>query len=134
MDELPDKLINLEVLRINRDVTKICRCYDRGFVVDTQNGMVTCNKCGAWVDPFEAITELARHRERIKDENRRLLEERKQIVNYKPHMLTFRNLEKHYRNKEMLPVCPHCHRGFYFEEITSWTNREYEERRRKVGD
>lgn len=131
MDQLPDKVINLEVLRINHNIDKRCKCQDRNFVVDSENREVTCGKCGARLDPFDSLAELARSRERITNENRRLLEERKQIINYKPHMLVFRGLEKEYRGKKMIPYCPHCHRGFFFEEISGWTNREMEERRRQ---
>lgn len=131
MSELPDKIIDLEVLRINRNIGKRCKCENRNFVVDTDNREITCGKCGAWVDPYEAIYELARTRERMVDETKRLLEQRKQIINYKPHLLVFRNLESHYRSKEMLPCCPECGKAFYFEHITSWTNRRMEEMRRE---
>jgi hypothetical protein len=135
-DKLPEKIIKIETLRINRDIYKRCRCayWERKYEVDPQNREVTCKKCGSRVDPFDAIYDMAKHYERLEEEVQRLLEQRKEIINYKPHMIVFRNLESNYRGKKMLPSCPHCHRGFFFEEIVNWTNREIEERRRLLDE
>ncbi|WHH59147.1 hypothetical protein [Petroclostridium sp. X23] len=131
-DQLPDKIIELDILRINRNIDKKCKCnrWERKFTVDTTNKKVYCN-CGAEVDPYEALEDLARNRERIVEENKRLYEQRKQIIDYKPWLLVFRDLESQYRSKMMLPACPHCGRGFFFEELRSWTNRQLEIKRRE---
>ena len=133
-DELPEKIIKIETLRINRDIYKRCRCSltERRYVVDPQNREVTCKNCGSRVDPFDAIYDITRYYERLEEEAQSLLDQRKQIINYKPHMIVFRDLERQYRGKKMLPCCPHCHRGFYFEELAAWTNRKIEDRRRQL--
>jgi len=129
-NELPDKVISLEVLRINRNIGKRCKCKDPKYVVDTDNREINCSKCGARVDAYDAMYYLARHYERLQGEINGLLEQRKQIANYKPWLLVFRDLESHYRGKEMLPCCPECGKAFYFEHITGWSNRKMEELRR----
>jgi len=136
MDKLPDKVIELEVLRINRNIDKKCRCYNRTFVVDPTNKIILCGECGARVDPYEAIYDLAYNRERMVEENRRLLEQRKQIESYKPFLVVIKELEKKYRNKnELLPCCPHCHRGIYLKELLAEsTSKQFEDRRRKKED
>lgn len=128
--ELPDKVYYIETIRINRNMDKRCKCTDRTFVVDPHNRSVYCGKCGAWIEPYEAIEEIATYYERLNDEVERLLEQRRQIMNYKPWLLIFRQLEKAYRSKKMLPCCPNCNQAFYFEEIKCWTNRKMEELRR----
>ncbi len=132
MDELPENVVSLEVLRINRNIDKRCKCDKPDYVVDKQNREVCCGKCGSRVDPFDAIYDLARNWERVEEDTKRLLEQRKQIANYKPHMVVFRKLEQHYRgNKDMLPCCPHCDRGFHFEELTHWRDAEFEKKLRE---
>jgi len=129
-DTLPDKIVHIDVLRINHAVGKRCKCKVRGFVVDEENKEVTCNKCGARVDPFEAMADLATHYDKLGKQVDELYAQRKQLSEYKPHLLVVRELEKRYRGKTELPTCPHCRRGFYIEEITHWTNRRFEEHRR----
>ena len=134
-DKLPDKIIDLEILRINRNIDKQCKCnrWERNFTVDTTNKKVYCS-CGAEVDPYDAIYDIAYRRDRLNEEVKRLLEQRKEIVEYKPWLLVFRDLESRYRTKRMLPACPHCGRGFYFEEIRCWVNRRLEDLRRGKED
>lgn len=134
MDELPDKVVRLEVLRINRNIGKRCKCEEPNYVVDTDNREVNCDQCGSRIDPYDAIYGLAHHYERLQEEVQGLLRQRREIANYKPHLIVFRNLESHYRSKEMLPCCPECRKAFYFEHITSWTNRRMEELRRKCDE
>ncbi|MDP5274330.1 hypothetical protein Q5Y73_09430, partial [Chengkuizengella sp. 2205SS18-9] len=58
-----------------------------------------------------------------------LLEQRKQIENYKPHMVVFKELERSYRKRHgerMIPTCPNCSRGFRFEELSGWVNERFE--------
>lgn len=130
-DKLPDKVIDLKVLRINRNIGKRCKCLDKTFVVDPDNREVHCSKCGSKVDPFDAMYYLAANHEQLMDEVKRLLEQRREILNYKPWLLEVRELERRYRGKKMLPCCPHCGRGFYLNELTHWRSREYEEQIRR---
>ncbi len=131
MDKLPDKVVHIESLRINRNIDKRCKCEDRTFVIDFNNNSVHCHDCGAWVDPFVAIRELALHYERLDNEQDALFEQRRQIMNYKPHLIVIRKLEEQYRGKQMIPCCPHCKEGFFLEELSSWTNRQMEILRRE---
>ncbi|QDX93172.1 hypothetical protein EEL30_13165 [Brevibacillus laterosporus] len=112
MNQLPGKIVDIDVLRINRNSNKRCQCTEKTFVIDPQNRAINCGRCGAPVDPYEAMYYLATEQEQLRDQVLNLLEQRKQIVNYKPHMLAFRDLERQSRGKKMLPTCPHCHRGF----------------------
>ena len=132
MDKLPDNIISLKTIRLNHGKTKKCTCRNRVFEVDYQNKEVTCGYCGEVVDPFEAILEIARRREHFKEEIDSLLEQRKQILNWKPHLLAVRELERIYRGGDMLPCCPHCGRGIEAKELTkAFTNRKMELERRK---
>ena len=131
MNDLPDKVVQLEVLRIKRNMGKRCKCEKPNYILDTDNREVTCGKCRSRIDAFDALYSLAHDWERVENDTRSLLEQRKEIVNYKPWLLVFRKLESSYRGKEMLPCCPECGKAFYFEQISGWTNRRMEELRRK---
>lgn len=129
-EELPDKVVDIDVLRINRNISKRCQCQDKRFVVDPQNRAVHCGTCGAWVDPYDAIYHLATKKERMIEQVTSLLEQRREISRYKPHLVVIKQLERQYRGKKMLPTCPHCHEAFYLEELTFWTNAELVKRKR----
>ena len=129
-EKLPDKIIPISTLRIIRDKNKKCTCRNRKFYIDTQNREITCQECGAVIDPYDALLDIANHYERIEEEVNNLLAVRKQIVDYKPHLLAMRELERVYRG-DMLPCCPHCNRGIYAKELlVASTSKQYESRRR----
>lgn len=131
MNDLPDKIVSLDQVRINSGLKKICKCNNRKFVIDTSNRRVICNSCGATIDPYEAMLELANNRQEHVKQMEKLLEQRKQIVNYKPHLVVIKKLEKQYRGRKMIPSCPRCSEPFYLEELVRWTGKPFADARIK---
>ncbi len=129
--DLPDKIIGLDQLRISRGLEKFCKCNKRKFVLDTSNRRVTCSSCGAFVDPYDALYELAHADEERNRQVEKLLEQRKEIVSYKPHLIVIKNLEKNYRGKKMMPISPCCNEPFMLEELYRWVNWKFNEKRVK---
>jgi len=126
MDSLPDKIVNIEVLKINRNMRKFCTCENPQYDVDSTNRAVWCRVCGAWVDPYDAIEHIAKNIERLNEDVQNLLEQRRQIENYKPHLILFKKLEAEYRrSKDMFPICPTCAKPFDLAKISSWVNKKY---------
>lgn len=125
------KVVSIDQLRINSNIAKVCNCSNRKFVVDTNNKKIICNDCGAIVDAYEAMFEMAVKGNRLREQVEMLLQQRKQILNYKPWLLTIRKLEKKYRGKKMLPCCPRCDEPFYLEELTTWSGKLYADARIK---
>lgn len=128
-DELPDKIIGLDQVRISRGLGKICKCQNRKFVIDTDNKRVTCASCGAVINPYDALYDLAYQYEEYNRQVERLLKQRKEIAAYKPHLVVIKRLEKEYRGYKMIPNCPRCHEPFYLEEIIQWTGKPYADAR-----
>jgi hypothetical protein len=129
--DLPDNIIPISTLRIKYDKTKKCTCKNRRFEVDVVNREVLCADCGATVDAFEAIKEIAFDLCHLESETEALLNQRKQILNWKPHLLVIRELERIYRS-DMFPCCPHCGRGIDAHElIRTQVNKKMEMERRK---
>lgn len=128
---LPGKIVKIEQLKINRSLNKICSCDDRRFTIDAKNKRVLCDECGASLDPYDALYDLATKRERMQQEIENLLEQRKAIVNYKPWLVVIKYLEQKYRGKKMLPNCPRCSEPFYLEELNHWTGKPFADARIK---
>lgn len=126
--DLPDKVIGLDQMRISRGMGKICKCDKRKFVIDTDNRRVTCSSCGAVVDPYDALYDLAHADEERNRQVERLLEQRKEIASYKPHLVVIKNLEKNYRGRKMMPTCPSCKEPFMLEELICWVNWKFNEK------
>lgn len=75
--------------------------------------------------------ELANNYDRINKQIHYIYEQKKEIDNYKPHLLVIKSLESQYRAKKMIPCCPVCNEPFYLEEIVAWIGWLYGEARIK---
>lgn len=118
-DSLPDKIKRIDVIRVERGAKKMCRCKAPHYQIDAENHLVYCVDCDAIVDPFEALLGIVRHYDRLSDQVNEILEQRRKIINYKPRLMTIKNLEQHYM-KSFVPRCPHCREAFDFTDITEW--------------
>ena len=145
MNVLPDKAIDIELLRIKHNMRKICSCENPLYDVDANNRAVWCRVCGAWIDPFEALLYIAGCTEKMDQEidsryeNINCLYEKQkeayekiQKLNSEIEVLTkkrvrlnvFKEIERSYRD-DMLPRCPECGKAFDFIKITRWINKKY---------
>jgi hypothetical protein len=129
MSELPDNVKRFDILKVEYARKKLCQCREPHYEIDYRNRLVYCTDCGAIVDPFDVLNYLATHYNRISSQVEGLLEQRKEILNWKPWLLSFRKLESEYRGGKMLPCCPVCNEPFYFERIVSWVDRKMVELR-----
>lgn len=125
MEELPNKIKDIDVIRFNRNLRKICKCEQPKFEIDTKNNLVYCTCCGAIWNPFDVLVYLTTKYERLENQVKSLLEQRKEIAAYKPWRVGIKNLEKNYANGKMMPHCPKCGELFKIEEITMWSNKKF---------
>lgn len=129
--DLPDNVVPISMLRIKYGNPKKCTCANRKYVIDHVNKEVLCADCGVAFSPYDALVDIAQHYDRLNSQVQSLHEQKKQIANWKPHLLPLRELERVYRGGAMLPCCPHCHRGIEARELTSYVNKQMEMERRK---
>lgn len=110
-----EKITYIDIIRQKKNYTRYCQCQDPHYLVDSVNRMVECADCGAIIDPFQALENLARNHERINREFERLCEEAKKLEAYKPRLRVIKCLEERYSgtSNAMVPSCPHC--GEYFD-------------------
>lgn len=73
--------IDFELMRINRNATKICKCNPPAYEIDTVNRLVQCTKCNAYIQPFDALMSMAERIEQYVDEIERLIEKRNELAN-----------------------------------------------------
>lgn len=132
-DDFPNNLIELDQIRINRNLDKECTCQQRKFVLDTTNKKVLCAGCGVMVDPYEAMYEIYRNRDYHMDQMKRLHKQRKELINYKPWLKSIRALEQKFRGKKQYPTCPRCAEPFDLEELNQrmWMGKQLAEARIK---
>lgn len=121
-----DNIILLDSLRIDRDKPRKCTCdpHKKKFTVDIVNREVTCG-CGLVVDPYEAMEYLARYHDRLNEQHKGMLEQKKLWLKEKPHSVLFKKLERSYQRGEMLPSCPRCQQTFDFKDVTFFTNARF---------
>ena len=129
MSDLPDNIKRFDILKIEYGKKKLCQCLNPHYEIDAQNRLVYCTDCKAIIEPYEVLCSLSRHYSRIESQVEGMLKQRKEIANWKPWLLTFRNLESQYRGGKILPLCPNCTEPFYFEKVNCWTSRQLHEKR-----
>jgi hypothetical protein len=87
------------------------------------------------VDPFEALKNIANDIERWNREVQSLLKQRRELLDWQPHLIALREVEKTYRGGKYIPFCPHCKRGLLVEDLTAgFTGKEKELERRKFQE
>ncbi len=126
-----NKVISFDVIKIKRDCRKICKCNPPTYEVDITNRLIQCTKCGAYIDPFDAMTEISTYGERLEKQIKELREAYIQCAKDVNEMRTkrfrlniFRHLQSNYLSDNM-PYCPRCEQPFDPTEITSYSNKKY---------
>ena len=61
MEGLPKEIIRFDTLRVEYGMAKHCQCKTASYEIDYQNRLVYCQSCGAIVDPFEALLNIAKY-------------------------------------------------------------------------
>lgn len=139
MDNSPNnKPINFQIMRINKNAQRICKCNPPSYEIDTTNKLVQCTKCNAYIHPFDALVGLSENIEWYHKEKEELNKEYNQLIDKRNNlakeinslsvkrfrMNKFRDIQNSYM-KGMMPRCPHCERAFDPTEINHYTNKNY---------
>lgn len=136
-----DKPIDFNIMRINRNAQKICRCDPPSYEIDTTNRLVQCVKCNAYIQPFDALMHISENMEQLNKGLNKLTEDM-QIIEKEVNSLlvkrfrmnTFREIQNSYM-RGMMPVCPHCEKAFDPTEINRYANKDYcGYKRKKEGE
>ena len=133
-DDLPTNVVAITALRARRHSGNGCQCPNPKLVVDVDAKEVTCERCGQRIDAFEALVRLCDHGEDLERQTKALLEQRRQLAQWKPHLLAAREVDRALRERSMVPTCPHCYEALFAEDFRRMgsTNRELAMARRKA--
>lgn len=127
--EPPTKVTFLAPL-IRERKQKSCKCKDRRFCIDLTNRTVECSVCGQFVDPFEALCEIAERNERYDDYLQSRYEYAQELNKwFKNHKepIRLKYVIEQYRGG-LLPLCPHCEEVIDFEELKTWVGSQFYKR------
>lgn len=92
------------------------RCPHKNLTLDDNGEIVTCDDCNRQIGAYWAvrhITELWSQHSRTME--RRAAEINKQITE-NVSLLAARRVERAWRSRKMVPVCPHCHEPIFAED------------------
>jgi tryptophan 2,3-dioxygenase len=128
MDELPKKVLRIDVIKVEYGRRKLCECMNPHYEIDYQNRTVTCVDCGAIVEPFEALYRFAQNCLNLNEQVESILEQRQQLLNWKPRLVLMRQFAEQYASghgrNSMVPCCPNCGKPFDLP-IANWANRTF---------
>ena len=129
-----DAVVSLEAWRHLKRPAGTAVCQHVKTVIDEQAGTVTCRDCEATLSAFWVLGRIAREENRVFERIKRLRAEADQLESWTPFLRAQRTLERRWRGRSMLPVCPHCRHGLWPEDLQSAVSLELEvARRRKEG-
>lgn len=120
-------IVRFDLVKINRGREKLCQCVPPQLEIDTENRIVSCRKCGAVLDPFEALLKLVEHSEKLMETQNRMQERikayREEAEKEYTKMIksrVFREMQNHY-NAGLFPYCPECKKQFDPMRIKEWS-------------
>lgn len=115
------KIIDIGYLRIARGYTRrpVMTCAHHRLVIDDKERRLWCQDCEKEVDAFDFLRAFMRNyqlaRIRFLKESEELNEARK----FSARLIATRVMEKAWRKRSSVPVCPHCHHGIHPEDVAS---------------
>lgn len=134
MDELPNKVTDIDVIRIMAGEGKKCYCLAPRLLLKRDTRTVYCQQCGAQMDAFAALEKLANRWQFVHAQVEQLLDERRKLLDWHPHRVAVKAIHDaltHKASQNLIPVCPHCHEGIEYAELTrEWIDREFARQRR----
>ncbi len=125
-------IVDLEFTRRHRAAT-VKECSHKRFELDPNGQIVTCADCGQQVTAFWALEKLIDRWHRGHESLRAMRDKIEHDAQQITHLKAAKTMERTWRSRQMLPCCPHCHRGITPEDMqrASSVDRDFELARRQ---
>ena len=122
-----NKVVNIFPAIIKRDRQKICQCKNPVYEIDENNYLVYCKECGAILDPWAVLFEIASRWEEIEKTMKREKEQLEIWRAEEKKIMRFRGVQDITRNykKGMWPICPHCKKAFDPSKIVRFVSEKF---------
>lgn len=104
-----------------------CNCTNRIFEVDEVNRMITCQKCGQVIEPFDVVVDLLSGNKRYDAYLENRAERAKELHEWfhKYRMpIALKEFASQIR-QNLLPRCPHCNEMIDISKITCWAHEKF---------
>lgn len=134
--EILDFRIEVERRIGSTSVQRVGRCEHKDLVLEAHGQIVRCHDCGDQVDAFWALERLAQERERVVQAREKERSELEALREKTIHLKAARKVEKMWRGKRMVPLCPHCHSAIFAGDGLGddCASHDLEARRRKENN
>jgi hypothetical protein len=115
------KVVQIEDLRVARGMTRrpASSCKHKSLVYDPKERRIWCKDCENEVDAFDAFSLMAErvhaHHCRLKDREQRV----KDAESFAMRSRAAKVMDEAWRRKNMVPNCPHCHKGIFPEDVVN---------------
>ena len=120
-DDDPDAVVSLTAWRNSKRPKTTCK-HER-TLIDQIAGTVECRECGEVLSPFHVLLRMAQGERALFDRVRSLQAKADELARYSPHLKTMKELERIWRGRRMIPICPHCGTGIWPQELLAGGSR-----------
>ncbi|WP_313438526.1 hypothetical protein [Novosphingobium sp.] len=131
------KVVDIGDLRIARGMSRrpVSACNHRPLVYDQRERRIWCKDCETDIEGFDAFLLITEQFDQAAKKIERQLAEVKEAREHNIIRIAAKQMDQHFRRKNMVPACPHCHQGIFPEDVPKMgtINREWETVRRARG-
>lgn len=132
---MSDNIIDFGSIAIKRKASQSHSCSHKNLSYDIHNETVRCDDCKEYISSFRAFMILVNHHGKAWARIQHKVEELNELARLKDARLlkATRAVEKAWRERKMVPDCPHCGVAIFPDDGfgTSMTNKEMALEQRK---
>lgn len=120
-------VINIKKYFVRKRLEKVCNCSNRTILYDPINRTLECQECGAILDPYCVIEELATAESLYYSKIESLKEIKSDLEKWLANNRmgqALRTIAQYIRNGQ-IPCCPHCDKPFNLEDLKTFCSKDY---------
>ncbi len=112
-------VVDIGDYRVSRGMTRrpFTGCHHHGLTYDKSERRIWCRDCERDVEPFDAFVGLAESYDRVRKSMIREREEIREAAKFNVRSLAAKAIDKEWRARKTVPICPHCHSGLFPEDF-----------------
>ncbi|MEC3912365.1 hypothetical protein U5A82_18360 [Sphingobium sp. CR2-8] len=132
------KVVDIGDLRVARGRSRrpVSACKHPRMVYDGQERRIWCKDCETDIEPFDAFTKICENFHRAAFDIERRQEAVTEAEQHSILRIAAKQMDEHFRRKNMVPACPHCSAAIFPEDVPKMgsVNHQWEEAKRARKD